>query len=61
MMCYHYDPQAGSYAFSAMKLMRLVGILTMLAVGVVILILWRRGPQRAPAPGAPAAAGAIES
>jgi len=57
MMCYHYDPEAGSYAFSAMKLMRLVGILTMLAIGVVILVLWRRGPQRAPQ----VTAGALES
>jgi len=45
MMCYHYDPEAGSYAFSAMKLMRLVGILTLLALGVVLLLLWRRGPK----------------
>jgi protein SCO1/2 len=56
MMCYHYDPEAGSYAFSAMKLMRLVGILTMLAIGAVILILWRRGPKRQPAPAAASAA-----
>ncbi|MDY7110404.1 MAG: SCO family protein [Planctomycetota bacterium] len=58
MMCYHYDPEAGSYAFSAMKLMRLVGLLTMLAIGVVLLVLWRRGPKHEPAP---AVAGAMES
>jgi len=63
MMCYHYDPEAGSYAFSAMKLMRLVGMLTLLAIAVVLFVLWRRGPKREPAPGAPAApaaAGALE-
>ena len=58
MMCYYYDPEAGSYAFSAMKLMRLVGLLTVLAIGVVLLVLWRRGPKREPAP---AVAGAMES
>jgi protein SCO1/2 len=58
MMCYHYDPEAGSYAFSAMKLMRLVGILTLLAIAVVLLVLWRRGPK---AKAAAASAGALES
>jgi protein SCO1/2 len=61
MMCYHYDPEAGSYAFSAMKLMRLVGMLTLLAIAVVLIVLWRRGPKREPASGAAATAGALES
>lgn len=39
LTCFHYDPQAGSYAVSAMKLMRLGGGLTVLLVMVVISTL----------------------
>jgi protein SCO1 len=42
-MCYHYDPLSNSYAASAMKIVRLSGVLTVLAMGVGFCLLWRRG------------------
>lgn len=44
-MCYHYDPEAGGYALAASKMMRLGGMLTIVAIGAGILLLWRRGPR----------------
>jgi protein SCO1/2 len=44
-MCYRYDPEANSYAMSAWKLMRLAGVVTVLAIGVGVFVLWRRGPS----------------
>jgi len=43
--CYRYDPSAGSYTASVMKLMRLAAILTVLMIVGGILILRRRGPR----------------
>lgn len=44
-MCYHYDPEAGSYSVAAWKMMRLGGVLTILAIGGGLVSLWRRGPR----------------
>lgn len=40
--CFQYDPASGSYAASAQKIMRTGGILTILAVGILLLTLRRR-------------------
>jgi protein SCO1 len=42
-MCYHYDPLSNSYAASAKKIMRLGGVMTILAMGTGFCILWWRG------------------
>ena len=39
-MCYHYDPLKGSYAASAAKIMRLGGVLTVLALAAGMTLLW---------------------
>ncbi len=44
--CYRYDPSAGSYTASVMKLMRFAGILTVLTIVGGILFLRLRGPRR---------------
>jgi protein SCO1/2 len=44
-MCYHFDPEAGSYAYSAVKLMRFGGLLTIIAIGTGLVVLWRTGPR----------------
>jgi protein SCO1/2 len=44
--CFQYDPESGSYAYSAMKLMRLGGGLTViLLAGVIGLLFWRGSRQ----------------
>jgi protein SCO1/2 len=42
-MCYHYDPLSNSYAASAKKIMRLGGVMTILAMATGFCILWWRG------------------
>jgi protein SCO1/2 len=43
--CFQWDPESGSYAPSAMKIMRAGAMLTLLVVVVVLLVLWLRGPR----------------
>ena len=42
LYCYHYDPDAGGYVLFAGNLMRIGGVLTLLILGAVLLILWRK-------------------
>lgn len=51
LFCFHYDPQKRSYVLAAKNIMRGGGVLTMLALGTLLTLLWRRySPQHAPAP-----------
>jgi protein SCO1/2 len=42
LYCYHYDPESGRYGVIVMNLVRLGGVLTMLAMGSFILLMRRR-------------------
>jgi len=42
LYCYHYDPESGKYGVMVMNLVRLGGVLTMLAMGSFILLMRRR-------------------
>ena len=42
LFCFHYDPQANSYVANATNLMRLGGVLTVLALGFMLVFFWRR-------------------
>ena len=42
LLCFHFDPNAGSYSLSAMRLMRFAGIVTVLCVAGTIGMLLRR-------------------
>jgi protein SCO1/2 len=42
LYCYHYDPDAGGYVLFAGNLMRLGGVITLLILGSMLLILWRK-------------------
>lgn len=44
--CFQYDPGAGTYAADAMKIMRSGGMLTVLALGIFLFILWRRSARQ---------------
>ncbi|HET6568678.1 MAG TPA: SCO family protein [Rhodothermales bacterium] len=42
LFCFHYDPKANSYVLSAINVMKAGGLLTLLALGSVLLVFWRR-------------------
>jgi protein SCO1 len=46
LYCFHYDPSKGTYTWAAMGLMRAGGITTMLVLGIVMTVLWRRDLAR---------------
>ncbi len=43
LYCYHYDPATGKYGAAVMNIMRAGGILTVIAIAMLILLLRRRG------------------
>jgi len=42
LYCYHYDPSTGKYGFAILNVMRLGGILTLLGLGAMFFVFWRR-------------------
>ncbi len=42
LYCFRYDPQANAYVADAVALMQIGGLLTMLALGAMLLFFWRR-------------------
>jgi len=50
LYCYHYDPENGRYGFVIMRVLRMAGALTVLALGgfVFVMIKRERGVHRAP-------------
>lgn len=42
LYCYHYDPATGKYGAVVMNIMRLGGIVTLLALGLSLLVMRRR-------------------
>jgi protein SCO1 len=49
LFCYHYDPTTGKYGAAVMNILRLVGILTVLAMGAFIVISVRKDRPSKPA------------
>lgn len=53
LLCYHYDPTEGRYGVVVMNLVRLGGVLTVVALGGFLWVAWRRERRQAgrrPAP-----------
>jgi protein SCO1/2 len=50
LYCYHYDPENGRYGFVIMRLLRIAGAMTVLALGTLVFVMIRRdrSVQRAP-------------
>lgn len=42
LYCYHYDPSTGKYGFAVLSAMRLGGIVTLLGMGAMGFVFWRR-------------------
>lgn len=45
LYCFHYDPQAGKYSAIVNRILKLAGGFTVLSLGTVLLVLFRRGPN----------------
>jgi protein SCO1/2 len=45
LYCYHYDPNTGKYGAIISRMIQLSGGLTVLCLGTVLLVLFRRGPD----------------
>jgi len=52
LYCYHYDPLTGKYGLVAMTLVRIGGVLTVLALAAFWFVSWLRGRQGARLAGA---------
>jgi protein SCO1/2 len=42
LYCYRYDPQTGQYTMTALNLVRAAGAVTVLLLGSVLFVMWRR-------------------
>jgi protein SCO1/2 len=42
LLCYHYDPQTGKYGLVILRVIRLAGLVTVLSLGVIVGVLFRR-------------------
>ncbi len=45
LYCYHYDPEKGKYSATVMRILRLMGVATMLCIGAFLFVMIRRGPR----------------
>jgi protein SCO1 len=43
LLCFDYDPATGRYSVAVLRLVRVGGVLTMLAIGSIMFFSWRRG------------------
>jgi protein SCO1/2 len=46
LYCYHYDPATGKYGLAILNVMRLGGIVTLLCMGAMALVFWRRNKKK---------------
>ena len=46
LYCFHYDPATGKYGLAILKVMRLMAIATVLGLGGMIFVFWRRGRSK---------------
>ncbi len=46
LYCYHYDPSTGKYGLAILRVIRLGGVLTLLGMGVMGFVFWRRNKRK---------------
>lgn len=44
LYCYHYDPEQGKYSATVMRILRMMGVATLLCLGMLFFVMIRRGP-----------------
>jgi len=42
LYCYHYDPASGKYGFAILRAIRVAGVFTVLGLGAMLFVFWRR-------------------
>ena len=47
LYCYHYDPSTGKYGLAILRVVRLGGIVTLLGMGAMAFVFWRRNKRKA--------------
>lgn len=45
LYCYHYDPATGKYGLAILRVIRLGAVLTLLGMGAMGFVFWRRGKR----------------
>ena len=45
LYCYHYDPATGKYGLAILSVIRLGAVLTLLGMGAMGFVFWRRGKK----------------
>ncbi|MEO8574600.1 MAG: SCO family protein [Pyrinomonadaceae bacterium] len=45
LYCYHYDPSTGKYGLAILRVIRLGAVLTLLGMGAMGFVFWRRGKK----------------
>jgi protein SCO1/2 len=46
LYCYHYNPATGKYGLQVMNVMRIGGVLTILGIGLLLFVFWRRNQKK---------------
>lgn len=46
LYCFHYDPSTGKYGFAILNVMRGFAVLTLVGMGMMGLVFWRRNRKR---------------
>jgi protein SCO1/2 len=46
LYCYHYDPATGKYGLAILNVMRLAAIATLIGLGTMLFVFWRRNKTR---------------
>jgi protein SCO1/2 len=46
LYCYHYDPASGKYGLAILRVMRLLSVVTIAAIGAMLFVFWRRNKSR---------------
>ena len=47
LYCYHYDPSTGKYGFAILNSLRIAGIATLLGMGLMGFVFWRKAKNKA--------------
>ena len=46
LYCFHYDPSTGKYGLTILRVMRLAGVATILGLGGMLFVFWRRSKKK---------------
>ncbi|MFN6964256.1 MAG: SCO family protein [Pyrinomonadaceae bacterium] len=46
LYCYHYDPATGTYGFAVLRVIRLAGVVTLIGLGTMLFVFWRRNKNK---------------